>query len=139
MTGLASLYSNGGLAIVQGVGYQNPNFSHFRATDIWLTGADYNQVLNSGAWGRYLDSEFPDYPTGYPNTDAPDPLALCIGSVVSSGFQGPNVAMGIAISNPNSQYILPGGSDIAPSTPAGHELSYIRQIAQQTQVYSAVN
>ena len=137
MTGLASMYSNGELAIIQGVSYQNPNFSHFRATDIWLTGADYNQVLTTGAWGRYLDSEFSNYPTGYPNADAPDPLALCIGSVISPGLQGPNVSMGIAISNPNSQYILPGGSDVAPTTPAGHELSYIREVAQQTQVYSS--
>jgi len=36
MTGLQSLYNSGKLRLVQAVGYPNPNFSHFRATDIWL-------------------------------------------------------------------------------------------------------
>ena len=35
LTGLKSLYDDGHLGIVQGVGYPNPNRSHFRATDIW--------------------------------------------------------------------------------------------------------
>ena len=35
LTGLKSLYDNGDMAIVQGVGYPNPNRSHFRAMDIW--------------------------------------------------------------------------------------------------------
>ena len=137
MTGLQSLYSNGKLAVVQSVGYPNPNFSHFRATDIWLTGSDSNQVLSSGWMGRYLNEEFPDYPNGYPSAVMPDPLAIQIGSVVSSGLEGPSVSMGLAITDPNATYILPGGSDTPPNTPAGHELTFIRQVAQQTQQYSA--
>src|SRR5437867_2740154 len=68
MTGLHNLYLNGKVAIVQSVGYPNPNFSHFRATDIWLTGSDSAQVLTTGWLGRYLSDEFTDYPNGYPNT-----------------------------------------------------------------------
>jgi uncharacterized protein (DUF1501 family) len=137
MTGLQTLYQAGKLAVVQSVGYPNPNFSHFRATDIWLSASDSNQILSAGWLGRYLDQEFPGYPTGYPNTAAPDPLAIQIGSVVSTGLQGPSVSMGVAIANPNSTYTLPGGEDTPPDTPAGHELIFIRQIAQQTQVYSS--
>jgi uncharacterized protein (DUF1501 family) len=136
MTGLQALYQEGKLTVVQSVGYPSPNFSHFRATDIWLSGSDSNQILSSGWLGRYLDQEFPGYPTGYPNTGAPDPLAIQVGSVVSMGFMGPSVNMGIAVTNPNSTYTLPGGDDTPPETPAGHELIYLRQIAQQTQVYS---
>src|ERR1035437_2570774 len=40
MVELQNLFNEGMLNIVQAVGYPNPNFSHFRATDIWLTGAD---------------------------------------------------------------------------------------------------
>src|SRR5205085_1396413 len=54
MTGIQHLFNDGKVQIVQGVGYPSPNFSHFRSTDIWLTGADSNQVLNSGWAGRYL-------------------------------------------------------------------------------------
>src|SRR5580704_14579198 len=36
MPELQQLYNAGKLSIIQGVGYPQPNFSHFRATDIWL-------------------------------------------------------------------------------------------------------
>ena len=39
MTGLKNLYSDEKVGIVQGAGYPNPNFSHFRSTDIWTTGS----------------------------------------------------------------------------------------------------
>ncbi len=137
MTGLQGIYGNGQLAVVQGVSYPNPNFSHFRATDIWLTGADYNQILESGWLGRYLEQEFPGYPSGYPTSDMPDPLGIQIGSVVTPGLDGAQTSMGLAITNPNASYILPGGSDTPPATPAGHELSFVREVAQQAQAYSA--
>jgi uncharacterized protein (DUF1501 family) len=137
MTGLKALYDNGKLSVVQGVGYPNPNYSHFRATDIWLSGADYNEIIDSGVLGRYLDAEFPGYPSGFPNTAMPDPLALSIGSVVSPGLQGPAVSMGLAIANPDAQYNININPDVAPATPAGHELTFVREVAQQTQVYTA--
>src|SRR5437868_12206041 len=40
MTGFQQLFNNGFANIIQGVSYPSPNFSHFRATDIWLTGSD---------------------------------------------------------------------------------------------------
>jgi uncharacterized protein (DUF1501 family) len=63
MTGLQALYQEGKLVVCQSVGYPSPNFSHFRATDIWLTGSDSNQILSNGWLGRYLDAEYPGYPT----------------------------------------------------------------------------
>lgn len=138
MTGLQSLYASGQLAVLQSVGYPNPNFSHFRATDIWLTATDAKVVANTGWLGRYLEDEFTGYPAGYPNAGMPDPLALQIGSVVTLGLQGSSVSMGLAVTNPNSTYTYPGADDTAPNTPAGHELTFIRQVAQQTQEYSAV-
>lgn len=73
------LFQNGQLGVVQSVGYPNPNFSHFRATDIWTSGSSSDVVLTTGWGGRYLDGEFPGYPTGYPSAAAPDPLAVSIG------------------------------------------------------------
>jgi len=138
MTGLHGLFQEGKLVVLQSVGYPNPNFSHFRATDIWLTGSDSSQILTTGWMGRYLDSEFPAYPTGYPTTAMPDPLAIQIGSVVSPALHGPTVSMGMAITNPNAGYILPGGVDTPPDTPAGHELSFVREVAEQTYQYATV-
>src|SRR6516162_6677831 len=34
---MKALYESGNLAIIQGVGYPNPNRSHFRSTEIWQT------------------------------------------------------------------------------------------------------
>ena len=56
LTGLKSLYDSGQLAIVQGVGYPNPNRSHFRSTEIWQTASDANRVKNEGWLGRYFDN-----------------------------------------------------------------------------------
>ncbi|UYZ62025.1 DUF1501 domain-containing protein [Hymenobacter weizhouensis] len=137
MAGLKNLYDNGQVGVVHSVGYPSPNFSHFRATDIWTSGSDSNVTTASGWAGRYLDDEFPGYPQGYPSTQNPDPLAISIGSVVSNCVQGPTLNMGMAIASTSSFYqLLSGGVDAAPNTPAGHELTFIRQVVQQTQVYT---
>ncbi|MBL7681854.1 MAG: DUF1501 domain-containing protein [Flavipsychrobacter sp.] len=139
MTGIKDLYANNMVNITQAVSYPNPNFSHFRATDIWFSGSDANQYVNTGWIGRYLDHEYPGYPNGYPSSGMPDPLAIQIGSGVSMVLQGDNVNMGMAISNINSFYnIVNSYVDPAPATPAGHELTFIRYIVQQTETYNKV-
>ncbi|MGY2130954.1 DUF1501 domain-containing protein [Hymenobacter sp. HD11105] len=138
MAAVRNMYTNGQIGIVQSVGYPNPNFSHFRATDIWTSGSDSNVTITSGWAGRYLDGEYPGFPTGFPSAENPDPLAISIGSVVSNCVQGPTVNMGMAIASTSSFYqLLTGGVDTAPNTPAGHELTFIRQVVQQTQVYTS--
>ena len=56
LVGLKSLHDEGHLAIVQGVGYPNPNRSHFRSTEIWHTGSDTSVTEKYGWMGRYFDS-----------------------------------------------------------------------------------
>lgn len=139
MAGIQDLYNNKMSTIIQGVSYPDPNYSHFRATDIWLTGADSDTVLTTGWAGRFLDQEYPNFPTGYPNADSPDPLAIQVGSVVSTALQGPQVSMGMAITSSTDFYNLVNGTyDPAPNTPAGHELTFIRQTSTQTQQYTTV-
>jgi uncharacterized protein (DUF1501 family) len=139
MTGAQTLFNEGKLGIVQAVGYPQPNFSHFRATDIWMSATESNQVLTSGWGGRYLNYEYPNFPDGYPNSSVPDPLGIQIGSVTSLTFQGPAVNMGMSISNPTSFYnLINGVEDQAPNTPAGKELKYVRLVSKQTQKYATV-
>src|SRR3979409_148117 len=57
LTNLKSLYDEGSLAILNNVGYPNPDRSHFRSMDIWQTASNSNEFLNSGWLGRYLDAE----------------------------------------------------------------------------------
>lgn len=62
MAGMKDLYDAGLLAVIQGVGYPNPDRSHFRSMDIWQT-ADTN-ATGDGWIGRYLDSECCGYGKG---------------------------------------------------------------------------
>jgi uncharacterized protein (DUF1501 family) len=48
------MYDTGQVAIVQGVGYPKPDFSHFRSTEIWETAAP-DAFVSTGWLGRYLD------------------------------------------------------------------------------------
>src|SRR6185503_2559583 len=64
MTGLRNLYNAGRVNIVQGVTYPNPNKSHFRGTDIWLTASNPDETLSTGWLGRYLDQTYPGFPEG---------------------------------------------------------------------------
>lgn len=52
---LSGLYQEGGLGIVQGVGYPNPNRSHFVSTSVWET-ADPDHRSSTGWLGRYFDN-----------------------------------------------------------------------------------
>ena len=56
LAGFKSLYDAGQLSVVQGIGYPNPNRSHFRSTDIWQTATDSNQFSRHGWLGRYFDN-----------------------------------------------------------------------------------
>jgi uncharacterized protein (DUF1501 family) len=53
---MKNLFDNGQLSIVQGVGYPNPNRSHFRAMDIWQSGQPENDLVTDGWVGRYFDN-----------------------------------------------------------------------------------
>ncbi len=50
-----ALYDQGKLAVVQGVGYPNPNRSHFRSMDIWHS-AHPESFERSGWLGRYVSA-----------------------------------------------------------------------------------
>lgn len=56
LTGVKSLFDDGHLAVIQGVGYPNPNRSHFRSTEIWQTASDADRTEREGWLGRYFDN-----------------------------------------------------------------------------------
>lgn len=55
LRGFADLLEAGRLAIVQGVGYPQPNRSHFESMDIWHTCRRKDEPRPDGWLGRYLD------------------------------------------------------------------------------------
>lgn len=57
LTAFADAYNDGSLAILNNVGYPNPDRSHFRSMDIWHTASQSNEYQNTGWIGRYLDAQ----------------------------------------------------------------------------------
>jgi len=56
---LKKIFDDGKMSIIQGVGYPNPNRSHFRSTDIWSSGYPEKEVVTTGWVGRYFDNACP--------------------------------------------------------------------------------
>ncbi len=83
-TELANLHKEGKLAIVQNVGYPNPNRSHFRSMEIWETASKSDEYLTSGWLGRFFDNCC----SGAPEED---PVALSIGNEMPDAFVAEDV------------------------------------------------
>ncbi len=66
MSGMAKLHEAGQLSIIQGVGYPNPDRSHFRSMEIWETARTETGALETGWLGRTLDARIVK-----PGEDAP--------------------------------------------------------------------
>lgn len=142
MQSFKSLYDSGQTSIIQNVAYDNTSGSHFRSTDVWFMGGDYDDYYNSGWMGRYLDNQYPNYPQAYPNNDMQDPLGLEIGNNVSLGFHSGNgIPTAISVESPDSFYDLVNGvGGMPPESVAnshyGKELQWIMDIEQKSNQYA---
>jgi uncharacterized protein (DUF1501 family) len=138
MTGIRDLYNNGKVNFVQGVSYPNPNFSHFQAQDIWFSGANVIPTPDTGWLGRQLNTSYPGYPVGYPNTTNPDPLAIQIGGALPLSLQGPNISMGYNAPNPAALVnVANGTTSTAPNNDYGTELTFLRLMKDQSNAYAS--
>jgi uncharacterized protein (DUF1501 family) len=138
MTGIRDLYNNGKVNFVQGVSYPNPNFSHFQAQDIWFSGANVIPTPDTGWLGRQLNTSYPGYPVGYPNTTNPDPLAIQIGGALPLSLQGPSISMGYNAPNPAALVnVANGTTSPAPNNDYGTELTFLRLMKDQSNAYAS--
>jgi uncharacterized protein (DUF1501 family) len=140
MTGIRDLFEEGKVRIIQSVGYPNQNRSHFRSTDIWTSGSSAEKNEPTGWLGRFYNQNHSSYPTGYPNSNNPDPLAITIGSLVSQTCQGPITNFSLAINNPATLALInePAFPASIPNTNYGNELQYLIETLQQTNDYTTV-
>jgi uncharacterized protein (DUF1501 family) len=106
LTGVKALYDDGHLAVVQGVGYPNPNRSHFRSTEIWQTASDADRTLSEGWLGRYFDN----------CCSGADPtVGVAIGEETPQAFAAKNPT-GVTFSRPEQfrfQSSEPGGGQMS--------------------------
>lgn len=147
LVGVKAMYDQGMANIIQDVSYPNTNGSHFRGTDVWLsgkTGESIGESAESGWFGRYLDHKFPNYPDQYPSIDMPDPPGLEFGShIVSLGFhRAMGIPMGLTISNNPTTFLQQVASvggllpEDIPISEHGDELKFITEVQKSTDVYA---
>jgi uncharacterized protein (DUF1501 family) len=147
MTGLKEMYDDGWASIVQGVGYQDMNGSHFKGADTWLSGGDgtaANNNITSGWMGRALQAMYPDV-QGIPTTEMPDPLGIQVGD--------PNPSLGFHTESQHQNVINLSGQDPAgfysliqtiggapllnvPDSEYGEEIEYIQGIEKALSLYA---
>jgi uncharacterized protein (DUF1501 family) len=95
LTAFKNLHDDGHLAILNNVGYPNPDRSHFRSMDIWHTASQSTDYWTNGWVGRYLDAQCKgcDKPT----------QAIEIDDVLSLALKGDDIK-GIAVKDPRRLY-----------------------------------
>jgi uncharacterized protein (DUF1501 family) len=108
LAGFKDLYDAGRLAVVQGVGYPNPNRSHFRSTEIWQTASDSERFERYGWLGRYFDNAC----AGCDPT-----VGVSVGRQMPQAFSARH-PIGVSLDNPENYRFMAGrrsGSDEAES------------------------
>ena len=128
LKGLKGLYDQGQLAVLNSVGYPNPDRSHFRSMDIWQSGSGSDQVVSTGWLGRYLDSSCADCQRPYNALEIDDTLSLAL-----KGRQ----RKGLALKNPDKFHQLTQNrllSKVSQETaPAHHEqVDYLYKTLAET-------
>ncbi len=98
MKGVHDLTNAGHFAMLNAVGYPNPNRSHFRSMDIWHSASDENQYIQTGWVGRWLDS-------CCAGENVKPHLALEIDDAMSLAIKGDKMK-GIATRNPKRMKLL---------------------------------
>jgi uncharacterized protein (DUF1501 family) len=103
LSGLKNIYDDGHLGIIQGIGYPNPDRSHFRSMEIWHTASDSNQYASKGWIGQYFDHEC--------SGSARPQVGLAFGKEQPQAFNGEK-GFGVSLENPAKYGWQPGkGSD----------------------------
>ena len=140
MNTLEPFWGDGKMKVVHGVGYEGQNLSHFRSSDIWATGSDVDEVIDSGFMGRYYESQYPDFLSNPPE----EPLAIQIGSVGNLMFTGSDfTSYAFSVADPEQLYQLAQNGwlhDVnnLPDCLYGEQLGFLRAITNSTLNYAGV-
>ncbi len=96
MNKLESVWGDGKMKVVHGVGYEDSSLSHFKGSDIYAN-TNLQEDDRTGFMGRYFGEIYPDYFFDPP----PSPPSIQIGSIGNLIFKGPESDYSFAISNPD--------------------------------------
>ncbi len=148
MTGMKEMYDKGWASVVQGVGYEGLNGSHFKGTDLWMSGGDGTPEkfnLHSGWMARALQAMYPDIMGAPIPPDKVYPLGIQVGDPNPSlGFHSETEHQNVINlygQDPAGFYSLVqtiGGAPLAnvPDSEYGDELAYIMGVEKAVDEYS---
>ena len=127
---LQPMWNDGMMKVLFNVGYPDPNYSHFRSSDIIVTATGSDEVKTTGWLGRFLDNEYPVFLETPPSV----PPALQIGVRANLIFGADNASMALAVSSPQEFYQIAQTGQLYPLEGLGNslydlELAYVRQTA----------
>jgi uncharacterized protein (DUF1501 family) len=138
MNSLESIWGEGKMKVVHGVGYPNQNLSHFRSSEIWASTDEVN-FEPTGWWGRYFEDLYPDYLINPPE----DPPAIQIGSIGNLVFEGNDSNYSFSVANPAQLANVAENGTVhdvlnIPECVYGDKLLFMRATANTTFIYSQV-
>ena len=138
MNALESVWGEGNMKVIHGVGYPDQSLSHFRSSDIWASTDAVNDE-QTGWWGRYFEDLYPDYLISPPEI----PPAIQIGSIGNLIFEGTNSNYAFAVANPEqlANIAQTGGlHDVVnlPECVYGDKLLFLRAATNTTYTYAEV-
>lgn len=99
MQSIMPLWNDGGMKVINGVGYDNHNLSHFTSTDIWNSAnQEIATSMDSSGWlGRYILNNNPDYLENLP--DIPGAIKISSGSNIT--YHNPDrIDLGVNFNTP---------------------------------------
>lgn len=148
MHSMKEMYDKGWVSVVQGVGYEGLNGSHFKGTDLWMSGGDGTPEkfnLRSGWIARALQAMYPDVKGAPIPPDQVYPLGIQVGD--------PNPSLGFHSETEHQNVINLYGQDPAgfyslvqtiggaplpnvPDSEYGDELAYIMGVEKAVDEYS---
>ncbi len=141
MQPLMELWNTGQMKVVNSVGYEDPNLSHFESIDIWSTGNRDTSTHRSGWLGRYYTQANPDYI----DNPSPIPPAVKIGGADSLLFFDDNQAdLGFNVGSANELSAIGDSGTVfdlnANTDPCyyGEQVEFLRTMANSTFRYAEV-
>lgn len=140
MSGFKRLFDDGQLAVINNVGYPNPDRSHFRSMDIWHTALLGPENARDGWLGRVVDREKSDgdAPLALHMDDDSLPLALksrhvavpSIRDIAAFKLHGDARALAEAVSAPRADSGATSDSPTAAALRAAHDdLLFVQRTA----------
>ncbi len=139
LTPLKTLFDKGQLAVVTGVGYPNPNRSHFQSMDIWQTGNPQINAQDRTGWlARYFDSDghFQGNPLSGVSLGSALPLALFAADSPTSVI-GNGTDYGFGNNGPDQGVRDALKSLYAQGTVAGSNAEFVRNVGSDAYASSA--